>query len=139
MTSQGPTTTTLAVAGADMTCSGNMTVTGDRTANNYITSSGGRLKDQVQDVHGNISQQILESVAAKTYVRNDLKTNSRRIGFIAQDILEQLPTEFANVIGYTVSDNDEQLMALDYSRLCPIVWTRLQNTNTRVPALEAKA
>ena len=61
---------------------------------------------------------------------------TKRVGFIANDILEYLPDERGNVLGNAVYEG-HGILTLDYSRLTPILWTLVKDLSTRVQALES--
>ena len=65
--------------------------------------------------------------------------NKRRVGVIAQDVAKVLPAEFKNVVYTLTSDEDEEeTMAVDYSRLSVLLLGACQALCKRVEALEAK-
>ena len=74
-----------------------------------------------------------ENVDVKTYVRTN--TAGNRIGFIAQDIQQQLPPQFGNLIS-TQYGGDEPLLAVDYSRLVWVLWGVCKQLQSRIDALE---
>ena len=86
----------------------------------------------------------MNAVNAKSYTRND-RNNEARVGFIAQDLQEACTGNFAHIVGKIQSDKDsdgndleteQELLTLDYSRLCVVLWGALQHTNKRVAELE---
>ena len=86
--------------------------------------------------------EIFQHVDVKTYNRTD--TAGQRIGFLAQDIQQYLPPEFANVIGMQYG-GDMPLLSLSYDRLVCVLWAvcksqeqRISALDSRVTALEAK-
>jgi hypothetical protein len=78
----------------------------------------------------------LENVDVKTYNRTDIP--GERIGFIAQDIQEHLPPEFANILGRQYGE-DEPLLNLSYDRLVCVLWGACKALTARVEALEQAA
>ena len=54
------------------------------------TPSDARLKDEVQDLPSEECLDVLRQVSAKSYVRNDLRERTRRIGFVAQEAEQAL-------------------------------------------------
>ena len=83
---------------------------------------------------------MLKNIEAKTYTRTDINTADKRIGFIAQDIQQWLPNEFANI----TAPVSESILGLDYSRLTPVLWTIarkqqqvIEDFSARLVALEA--
>jgi len=102
------------------------------TAQSFITASDESIKADVQSVSTDDCINMLNNIEAKTYTRTDLETTDKRIGFIAQDIQQWLPSEITNIT-MPVSDS---ILGLDYSRLTPILWTLVKDLSTRVQALE---
>ena len=100
-----------------------------------LQTSDQSIKTDVQSVSTDDCLTMLTNIEAKTYLRTDLETTDKRIGFIAQDIKEYMPEEFANIIGIVNAKNG-QLIGLDYSRLTPILWTLVKDLSTRLEALE---
>ena len=62
---------------------------------------------------------LFQNVDVKTYHRKDAP--GQRIGFIAQDMKEHLPPEFANIMGMHYG-GDMPLLSLSYDRLVCILW-----------------
>jgi hypothetical protein len=89
--------------GASATISSQLNCTGDVigsrtvTATSYTSTSDKAIKDNVQNASLEDCMKILQGVDAKTYTRTDVP--GQRIGFIAQDIQQHLPPEFANLLG----------------------------------------
>ena len=108
---------------------------GSIVASAYNYFSDASLKDDVLDVSESECVAMLEAVTPKTYVRNDLNDEGRRIGFIAQDNAANAPPAF-NVWATTTADGAE-LLTLDYARLSAILWAMCRNLNARLAALEA--
>ena len=48
--------------------------------------SDARLKYFVEDIPEDKAIMLLQTVSAKTYIRNDMEGSSRRCGFIAQEV-----------------------------------------------------
>jgi hypothetical protein len=104
------------------------------TAANYFSSSDRALKTDIQDASLQSCQEVFDAVEVKTYERTDLAPG-KRIGFIAQDIQQSLPAEFANLVG-TRPSGDGELLTLDYSRLVCVLWGVVKNLSSRLEALE---
>ncbi len=77
--------------------------------------------------------EIFQNVDVKTYNRKDV--SGQRIGFVAQDIQQCLPPEFANILGSQYG-GDTPLLSLDYSRLVCILWMVCKDLKARVEVLE---
>ena len=76
--------------------------------------------------------EIFQNANVKTYKRKDVP--GQRIGFIAQDIAEYLPPEFANVIGMQYG-GDMPLLSLSYDRLVCVLWGVCKNQEQQILAL----
>jgi len=112
-----------------------LAVNGSIVASAYNYFSDASLKDDVLDVDESECVAMLEAVASKTYRRNDLDDEGRRIGFIAQDLRDNAPAAF-NVWAPTTADGVE-ILTVDYARLSAILWGVCRNLNARLAALEA--
>ena len=111
-------------------------ITGQCTAQAFVTSSDERIKGDVQSVDPTTCLQIVKSIPPKIYTRTDLGESEedpeRRIGVIAQDVAKALPAEWKNVVFYHGDS-----LAVDYSRLTPLLLGAVQSLATRLEALEA--
>ena len=113
-------------------------MTGNMTAQSFITASDQSIKTDVQSVSTDVCLNMLQSIEAKTYQRTDLETTAKRVGFLSQDV-QQFSTEFPNL----TAPISESILGLDYSRLTPILWTLakkqeedIENLTVRLTALE---
>ena len=111
--------------GPNLTCAGTITATG------YISSSDESIKENIEDVSTSAAMQMLDAVSSRTYNRTD--TTGNRIGFIAQEVQALCPPEWA----YVVHTLEDDLLAIDYSRICCILWAQNKNQEARIKALEA--
>ena len=88
---------------------------------------------------------IFDALEAKEY---DLATGvdpdgaplptERRVGFIAQDVQQAIAThapQWTNIVG-SKPVGDEELLTLDYSRLCTVLWGKVKQLEARLAALE---
>ena len=120
-------------------------------AQTYVTFYGGtnaasdqRLKDNVQDMPEDDAINLLKSISAKTYTRNDMTDNKRRAGFIAQDFETAPITLGEKWIGTAPSATDRNGSGTDINTLAydrvgsPILWTVCKNLLARTEVLEAK-
>jgi len=117
---------------------GSATLSGSLTQN-----SDASLKDNVEDVELNDCMNMLENIHVKTYTRNDMEEGNKRIGFIAQDVKQNLPDKFDNIIGSNIiTDKDTKenrdIMTMDYARMVCILWKIVQNQEQRIKALEVR-
>ena len=80
--------------------------------------------------------QIFDKVSVKTYKRNDFETEKTRIGFLAQDWQEALPTDFQNIVS---ASGEDDMLGLDYARISCVLWNVCKSLQTRITALEGQA
>jgi len=110
-------------------------ITGQCTAQAFVTSSDERIKGDVQLVDPTQCLQIVKSIPPKIYTRTDLGESEedpeRRIGVIAQDVAQALPAEWKNVVFY-----QDKSLAVDYSRLSVLLLGAVQSLSTRLDTLE---
>ena len=117
---------------------GNAILTGSLTQNPDAS-----FKENVEDVELSGCMNMLENINVKTYTRNDMEEGNKRIGFIAQDVKQNLPEKFDNIIGSnTITDKgtkeNRDIMAMDYARMVCILWKIVQNQEQRIKALEGR-
>jgi len=134
--------------------SGNAYVTGTSYATSHTNLSDQSIKDEIQEASEQECMDLLRAVVPKTYIRTDMDTSNRRLGFVAQDLSASVPTEFANICGEFRDDvnpvdvnsdgtnNDDPIHArtlqtVDYARLSAVLWAVCRNLDARVQALEA--
>ena len=98
-------------------------------------TSDRRIKQGIEDASLDDLQAIFDNVEAKTYTRTDIEGN--RLGFIAQDVQEKLPPDIGNLV-YMNYEQDQPLLALDYSRLVCCLWGVTKRLQQRIEALEEK-
>merc|ERR1711966_630595 len=113
---------------ASSTFNRNLISTGSCTASSFVTSSDASIKTCVEDVDTEACMTMLKNIQAKTYLRTDINSIDKRIGFIAQDIQQWLPNEFANITAQV----SESVLGLDYSRLTPVLWTIIKKLENRI-------
>ena len=116
-----------------LACSGDVICSRTVQGTRFTSTSDRRIKSDIQDASLADCTTILENVDVKTYVRTDVP--GQRIGFVAQDIQEHLPAEFANILGMQYG-GDEPLLNLSYDRLVCVLWGACKALTTRVEALE---
>ena len=104
-------------------------VTQNGSAVLYNVTSDQRLKENIQDADS--ASSLIDSLQVRKF---DWKTGNthQRYGFIAQELLTVAPEAV-----HQPTDAD-QMMAVDYSKLVPILVKELQDLRKRLAALEAK-
>jgi hypothetical protein len=134
--------TASATISSQLGCSGDLVCSRTITATSFASTSDKAIKENVQDASIKDCMEIFQHVDVKTYNRTDAA--GQRIGFLAQDIQQYLPPEFANVIGMQYG-GDMPLLLLSYDRLVCVLWAvcksqeqRISALDSRVTALEAK-
>ena len=128
-------TTTSVTLGANTSVTGDLTASGACTAVSFTSTSDGRFKGDVQPLDAAECLAVTRALAPSSYVRTDLgelATNEpRRVGFVAQQVQESLPSNWSNIIGQGAA------LTLDYGKLTPILCGAIQALAARVAALEA--
>ena len=115
-------------------------VVGNITCVSIAQTSDRRVKDQIEDAPLEDLQAIFDATEAKTYTRND-GVVGKRLGFIAQDVQEKLPDDWTNLVfeqGGEGGDEENPLLAIDYSRLVTVLWGVTKRLTQRLEVLEAK-
>ena len=79
--------------GLTLKANGSAVLSGSLTQN-----SDASLKDNVEDASLKDCMNMLENINVKTYTRNDMEEDNKRLGFIAQDVKAYLPEKFDNII-----------------------------------------
>ena len=83
------------------------------------------------------------NASPKNYRRTDLGSE-RRLGFIAQELEQHLPSEWTNLVWQTKTTTEENqtlfedFRSLDYSRLVCVLWKVVQSQEARIAMLENK-
>jgi hypothetical protein len=98
------------------------------TAVLYNTTSDQRLKENIVDAPEFGS--VIDAIQVRSY---DWKTDNthQRAGFIAQELVTVAPEAVHQPI------NEEEMMAVDYSKLVPMLVKEIQDLRKRLAALEA--
>jgi hypothetical protein len=112
----------------------------DCIAGDTSSLSDSRIKQNQQPADQAALCRVFDALEPKTYDRQDNAemTPEHRLGFIAQDVREALSAHLPNVTN-VISERpvgDQQLLALDYSRLTAVLWAKCRNLEARLAALE---
>ena len=107
------------------TAVGSITVTGSLTS--YNVTSDQRLKENIQDADS--ASSLIDSLQVRQF---DWKADSshQRYGFVAQELVTVAPEAV-----HQPNDSDE-MMAVDYSKLVPMLVKEIQSLRQRVAQLE---
>jgi hypothetical protein len=99
----------------------------------YRIGSDQRLKENVEDASLDECTRLVLAVRPKTYTLKD--SGMEQLGYVAQDWeKEALPAYRNSVVGETLGD--DQMLALDYSRITVILHGALLSALARIDALE---
>ena len=130
------------VINKNLTVQGDITCTGAITCVSVTQTSDASIKKDVSPASLGQIMKVFDAVEVKTYERTDMEGS--RIGFIAQDFVEALPSEYDNIVNKTYHD-DVLLWTLDYARLVTLLWGVCKRQEidiavlaSRITALEAK-
>jgi hypothetical protein len=107
------------------------------SANNYITTSDQRIKENVLDASLEECTRLVLAVRPKTYTRIDMN-DAPRLGYIANQFDRELTGGYRCIMGASEDENGA-LLALDYSRIVPILHGALLSALSRISALETRA
>ena len=102
------------------------------------TASDERLKTNIKDVESNFTE-CVKNVKIKTfdYIDDGYKNNDK-YGFIAQELLENLPNEFKSIVKENKDKHsDDKYLSINYMKINLLLWGALQETLNKVEHLEA--
>jgi hypothetical protein len=123
------------ISGHDIACTGTV------SAVSVVSTSDETIKSEYQDPSADLLK-VFDGAEVYSYVRDDMP--GRRVGFKAQEIQEHLPKDISNLVFMDYS-RGTPLLALEYSRLCTVLWCQckeqqrqLQELTARVASLECK-
>ena len=91
-----------------------------------------KIKNEIENASLDDLMNIFEATDVKTYTRKDVP--GKRIGFIAQDVQAKMPKDLSNLVFMTY-EQDQPLLALDYSRLVTVLWAVAKNQQIALEAL----
>ena len=95
----------------------------------YNTISDARLKHDITDAPE--SSLLIDQMQVRTFKWN-IDNSEQRYGFIAQELLAVAPE------AVHVSDDEDQMMSVDYAKLVPMLVKEIQSLRARVAQLEGK-
>lgn len=102
----------------------------DGTTTTYYTSSDARLKHDIVDAPD--AADLIDAIKVRSFKWN-ADNSEQRYGFVAQELAEVAP----EAVGGT-PDGDE-MMAVDYSKLVPMLVKEIQSLRARMAELETSA
>ena len=102
------------------------------------TVSDERLKKNIEDVDANCLD-CAKKVGIKSFEYKDEKYRSNdTFGFIAQELLENLPDEFKNIVRENKEkDSDAKYLSINYMKLTVLLWGCNQKLIEKIEHLEA--
>lgn len=106
------------------------TISTSTTATTYATSSDARLKENIADADD--AGALVEALQVRQF---DWRVNGEHqgFGFIAQELIGVVPE------AVSVPEDEAAMMAVDYSKLVPMLVKEVQSLRVRVAAIEAGA
>jgi hypothetical protein len=110
---------------------------GALSASNFPSNSDARIKTGVVAVSLDECSRLVKAIMPCTYRRKDMEGTPERCGYIAQDWDRELSGGFRCIMG-AGEDADGPLLALDYSRIVPILHGALLAALARLDALESR-
>ena len=102
------------------------------------SASDRRLKTSIEDVSLDDCLTLLSAVSMKTYQRIDEPGEDYRLGLIAQDVQENLPPKFSNLVGSFQHGDEgarEEMLSVSYDRLSCVLWTIVKQQQTTMQGL----
>lgn len=99
----------------------------DGTGTSYSTSSDARLKHDIVDAPD--AADIIDAIKVRRFKWN-ADDSEQRYGFVAQELLEVAPE------AVIASEDEKQMMGVDYSKLVPMLVKEVQSLRARVAKLE---
>ena len=127
----------------------NVHIPGSLSVAGSFSNSDASIKENVRSLASTDALAMLKVVEPKVYSRTDGPLGTR-VGYLAQQVLENLPPDWQNVVRSTASEAetdsegrvvrpaDPGLLQIDYSRLgSPILWECCRTMLARIEALEA--
>ena len=100
-----------------------------------MTTSDERVKDDIADVD---LSPVFDAVAVKSYTRTDKPELGRRVSFFSGDVQGAcvnagVPDTFTSSME---QEHGSSLLALDYGRLCCLLWSKVKQLEGRLRTIE---
>ena len=115
--------------------------TGLQVVGNIVdtTVSDERLKTNIEDVECNFTE-CVKHVKVKTFEYTDEKYKKNdRYGFIAQELLENLPKEFNHIVKENKEkDSDDKYLSINYMKVNLLLWGCCQEQQSKIEHLESR-
>ena len=103
------------------------------------TVSDERLKTNIKDIESNFTE-CVKNVKVKTFEYTEEKyKNNDKYGFIAQNLLANLPKEFKSIVKENKEkDSDDKYLSINYMKVNLLLWGALQEQIELVSKLESR-
>lgn len=102
-------------------------ITTTNSVTNYNTSSDARLKHDIIDAPE--ASALIDAIKVRSFKWN-VDDSEQRYGFVAQELFEVAPEAVGG------SPDSDEMMAVDYSKLVPMLVKEIQSLRARVAQLE---
>ena len=103
---------------------------------NYSTTSDQRIKTDFEFADPAECLRLVSAVKPRTYKRIDMNL-APRVGYVAQDWERELSGGYRCIMGAS-EDESGPLLAIDYSRIVPVLHGALLSALARISALESR-
>ena len=133
---QGKLSIGCAPSNYQLDCNGAARFSSFVSASNYITTSDQRIKTDFEFADPAECLRLVSAVKPRTYKRIDMNL-APRLGYIAQDWDANLTGGYRCIMGEN-ADESGPLLALDYSRIVPVLHGALLSALARIEALESR-
>jgi hypothetical protein len=111
----------------DLTATDRGSIQTNNTATQYNTTSDQRLKENIQDATDAGSKIDAIQIRQFDWIGSDVHQD---YGVVAQELIDVAPE------AVSTSDNEEDMMGVDYSKLVPMLIKEVQSLRSRVAELE---
>ena len=102
------------------------------------TISDKRLKTDIEDYDEECSQCVKNVKVHKFKYKDEKYKDADKYGFIAQQLLENLPEEMKGIVREVKDrDSDDKFLTINYMKLSVILWKALQETISKIEHLES--
>jgi hypothetical protein len=125
-TAAGSTSMVIFLSGASFTTVGSITYNGSLTL--YNTTSDQRLKENIE--YADSASSLIDLLKVRKFDWTQSNVH-QRYGFIAQELVTVVPEAVHQ------PEDSEAMMAVDYSKLVPMLVKEIQSLRQRITALEA--
>ena len=103
------------------------------------TVSDERLKTNIKDIESNFTE-CVKNVKVKTFEYTEEKYNNNdKYGFIAQNLLANLPKEFKSIVKeHKEKDSDDKYLSINYMKVNLLLWGCCQEQQSKIEHLESR-